>query len=203
MSTHFSDKIYTQQSLGVDFVLPVFKNLRIALQHGKGKNIQTDSGLDFPPHDCKDEEGLTYQHVCNQTNSSLDQEDPSQIKEGHEELSTTEEGKPLEQKQETETFPASEESDYREPEPSSVLPLSHNSPVTDQCESKDNDLHRNNLNPIIADPMIKNSKKTMQSVCSGAPLEKNCKLVKLVQGTISIEKNGHSKFESFFKRAMA
>lgn len=41
----------------------------------------------------------------------------------------------------------------------------------------------------------------MQSVCSGAPWEKNCKLVKLVQGTISIEKNGNSKFEFFFKKS--
>ncbi|XP_031604856.2 zinc finger protein 391-like isoform X1 [Oreochromis aureus] len=117
--------------------------------------------MDFPQHDCKDEEGLTCQHVCNQMNSSLVQEDPSQIKEEQEELSTTEEGKPLERKQETETFPAREESDYREPEPSSVQLLSHNSPDTNQCESKDNlcDLHTNNLNQIIADLTVKNSKK--------------------------------------------
>ncbi|XP_076733115.1 uncharacterized protein LOC112430630 [Maylandia zebra] len=47
--------------------------------------------IDFPQHDCKDEDGLTTQQVCNQEkNSSLHQEDPSQIKEEQEELCTSE-----------------------------------------------------------------------------------------------------------------
>nr|XP_024656790.1 uncharacterized protein LOC101474970 [Maylandia zebra] len=53
--------------------------------------------IDLPQCDCKDEGGLTDQQVCNRkNNSTLDQEDPSQIKGEQEKLSTTQEGKPHE-----------------------------------------------------------------------------------------------------------
>uniref|UniRef100_A0A3Q2VND2 C2H2-type domain-containing protein n=1 Tax=Haplochromis burtoni TaxID=8153 RepID=A0A3Q2VND2_HAPBU len=58
-----------------------------------------------------------------------------------EKLSTTQEGKPLVQKQETGTFSACKESDHSEPGPSSDQLLSHNSPHTDQDERKDDNSH--------------------------------------------------------------
>ncbi|XP_039862899.1 zinc finger protein 90 homolog isoform X1 [Simochromis diagramma] len=56
-------------------------------------------------HDCEEEESLGEQQVCNQeTNSSLDQEDPEppQIKEEQEELCSSQEGEQLGLKQEAE-----------------------------------------------------------------------------------------------------
>ncbi|XP_039466336.1 zinc finger protein 436-like [Oreochromis aureus] len=62
--------------------------------------------IDLPQqHDCKEEEGLDEQQVCNQErNSSLDQEDPEppQIKEEQEEPCSSQEGEQLGLKQETE-----------------------------------------------------------------------------------------------------
>uniref|UniRef100_A0A3B4H3P9 C2H2-type domain-containing protein n=1 Tax=Pundamilia nyererei TaxID=303518 RepID=A0A3B4H3P9_9CICH len=58
-----------------------------------------------------------------------------------EKLSTTQEGKPLVQKQETGTFSACKESDHSEPGPSSDQLLSHNSTDTDQDERKDDNSH--------------------------------------------------------------
>ncbi|CAI5681660.1 unnamed protein product [Oreochromis niloticus] len=62
--------------------------------------------IDLPQeHDCKEEEGLDEQQVCNQErNSSLDQEDPEppQIKEEQEELCSSQEGEQLGLKQEAE-----------------------------------------------------------------------------------------------------
>uniref|UniRef100_A0AAZ1X7B2 C2H2-type domain-containing protein n=1 Tax=Oreochromis aureus TaxID=47969 RepID=A0AAZ1X7B2_OREAU len=62
--------------------------------------------IDLPQqHDCKEEEGLDEQQVCNQErNSSVDQEDPEppQIKEEQEEPCSSQEGEQLGLKQETE-----------------------------------------------------------------------------------------------------
>ncbi|XP_026005042.1 zinc finger protein 260-like [Astatotilapia calliptera] len=96
--------------------------------------------IDFPQHDCKEQEDLL------------------QIKGEQEELSTTEEGKPFVRKQETQTFPARKESDQGEPDLSSDQLLSHNSPDTDQDESKDDNLHRNRLEEIISELPVQNSK---------------------------------------------
>ncbi|KAL3988974.1 hypothetical protein ACER0C_013292 [Sarotherodon galilaeus] len=112
---------------------------------------------DPPQCDCKDKEGLTDQQVCNQEkNSSLDQEDSSQIKEEQEELSTTQVAKPLVRKQEA--FPAHEENDHSEPEPSSDQLLSHNSPDTDQEENKDDNSHRKKSDQVVAGLRVQNSK---------------------------------------------
>ncbi|XP_026010884.1 zinc finger protein 391-like isoform X4 [Astatotilapia calliptera] len=115
--------------------------------------------IDFPQHDCKDVEGLTNQQVCNQEkNSSLDQEDPSQIKGEQEELSTTEEEKPLVLMQETANFPSREKSDHSESEPCCDQCLSHNSSDTDEDESKDGNSHRNKSEQIVSGLSVQNSK---------------------------------------------
>ncbi|XP_042073119.1 zinc finger protein 771 isoform X2 [Haplochromis burtoni] len=115
--------------------------------------------IDLSPHDCKDEGGLTDQQVCNRkNNSTLDQEDPSQIKGEQEKLSTTQEGKPLVQKQETGTFSACKESDHSEPGPSSDQLLSHNSPHTDQDERKDDNSHSIQSAQIVSGLTVQNSK---------------------------------------------
>ncbi|XP_076733237.1 uncharacterized protein LOC101474970 isoform X2 [Maylandia zebra] len=115
--------------------------------------------IDLPQHDCKDEGGLTDQQVCNQkNNSTLDQEDPSQIKGEQEKLSTTQEGKPLVQKQETGTFSACKESDHSEPGPSSDQLLSHNSTDTDQDEKKDDNSHSIKSAQIVSGLTVQNSK---------------------------------------------
>ncbi|XP_063318174.1 zinc finger protein 239-like [Pelmatolapia mariae] len=117
------------------------------------------SRIDLPQHYCKDEGGLTDQQVCiRKNNSSLDQEDPSQIKGEQEKLSTTQEGKPLVRKQETGTFPACKESDHSEPGPSSDQLLSHNSPDTDQDERKDDKSDRNKSEQIVSGLSVQNSK---------------------------------------------
>ncbi|XP_030609203.1 uncharacterized protein LOC115796875 isoform X2 [Archocentrus centrarchus] len=65
-------------------------------------------GQDLPQqHDCEEEEGLDEQLVCNQeTNSSLDQEDPEppHIKEEQEEVCSSQEGEQLGLKQEAESI---------------------------------------------------------------------------------------------------
>ncbi|XP_039858192.1 nestin-like isoform X3 [Simochromis diagramma] len=115
--------------------------------------------IDLPQHDCKDEGGLTDQQVCNRkNNSTLDQEDPSQIKGEQEKLSTTQEGKPLVQKQETGTFSACKESDHSEPGPSSDQLLSHNSTDTDQDERKDDNSHSIKSAQIVSGLTVQNSK---------------------------------------------
>ncbi|XP_039858197.1 uncharacterized protein LOC120715342 isoform X5 [Simochromis diagramma] len=115
--------------------------------------------IDLSPHDCKDEGGLTDQQVCNRkNNSTLDQEDPSQIKGEQEKLSTTQEGKPLVQKQETGTFTACKESDHSEPGPSSDQLLSHNSTDTDQDERKDDNSHSIKSAQIVSGLTVQNSK---------------------------------------------
>uniref|UniRef100_A0A3Q4N2P8 C2H2-type domain-containing protein n=1 Tax=Neolamprologus brichardi TaxID=32507 RepID=A0A3Q4N2P8_NEOBR len=102
---------------------------------------------------------LTDQQVCNRkNNSTLDQEDPLQIKGKQEKLSTTQEGKPLVQKQETRTFPACKESDHREPGPSSDQLLSHNSPDTDKDERKDDNSHSIKSAQIVSGLTVQNSK---------------------------------------------
>ncbi|XP_045889756.1 zinc finger protein 239-like [Micropterus dolomieu] len=100
-------------------------------------------------HVCKEEEVLADQQLCVQeTNSSLDQEDPEppQIKEEQEELCSSQEGEQLVLKQETDAFmwiPAYEESDHREPEPNRDHQLlSHSSHVAerqDQARGKNED----------------------------------------------------------------
>ncbi|XP_030609244.1 zinc finger protein 415-like [Archocentrus centrarchus] len=67
---------------------------------------------DLPQHDCKEEEVLDEQQVCNQDKkSSLDQEDPEppQIKEEQEEVCSSQEGKQLGMKQEAECIWTDEE----------------------------------------------------------------------------------------------
>ncbi|XP_006808384.1 zinc finger protein OZF-like isoform X2 [Neolamprologus brichardi] len=115
--------------------------------------------IDLPQHDCRDDGRLTDQQVCNRkNNSTLDQEDPLQIKGKQEKLSTTQEGKPLVQKQETRTFPACKESDHREPGPSSDQLLSHNSPDTDKDERKDDNSHSIKSAQIVSGLTVQNSK---------------------------------------------
>ncbi|KAM9332700.1 uncharacterized protein KZ484_017815 [Pholidichthys leucotaenia] len=86
-------------------------------------------------HDCKEEEVLTVQQLCNQErNSSLDQEeqDDAQVKDEEELCSSQEEDFGL--KQESDTFmvtPTDEDNDKSETEPNSEQFLSHNSPDTE------------------------------------------------------------------------
>ncbi|KAM9331686.1 uncharacterized protein KZ484_016908 [Pholidichthys leucotaenia] len=98
--------------------------------------------IDAPQlHDCKEEEVLTFQQLCNQErNSSLDQEeqDAAQVKEEEEE--------DFGLKQETDTFmvtPADENNDKSETEPNSEQLLSHN---THDTESQDQGAGKN-VNP--------------------------------------------------------
>ncbi|KAM9364855.1 uncharacterized protein KZ484_011040 [Pholidichthys leucotaenia] len=102
------------------------------------RRLKTGSHHEDGPqlHDCKEEEVLTVQQLCNQKrNSSLDQveQDPTQVKE-EEELCTSEEEKYFELKQETDTFmvtPTDEDNNNNETEPDSEQLLSHNSPDTE------------------------------------------------------------------------
>ncbi|KAM9365899.1 uncharacterized protein KZ484_011992 [Pholidichthys leucotaenia] len=88
-------------------------------------------------HDCKVEEVLTVQQLCNQERKfSLDQEeqDATQVKEEEEELCTSQEEEHFGLKQETDTFmvtPTDEDNDKSEAVPNSELLLSHNSPDTE------------------------------------------------------------------------
>ncbi|KAM9364878.1 uncharacterized protein KZ484_011066 [Pholidichthys leucotaenia] len=100
-------------------------------------------------HDCKEEEVLTVQQLCNQErNSSLDQEeqDAAQVKEEEEELCSSQEEEDFGLKQETDTFivtPTDEDNDSSETEPNGEQLLSHNSPDT---ESQDQGAGKN-VNP--------------------------------------------------------
>ncbi|KAM9364748.1 uncharacterized protein KZ484_010918 [Pholidichthys leucotaenia] len=96
-------------------------------------------------HDCKEEEVLTVQQLCNQDrNSSLEQEeqDAAQVKEEEEELCSSHEEEDCGLKQETDTFmvtPTDEDNVRSETEPNSEQLLSHNFPDTehqDQGASK-------------------------------------------------------------------
>ncbi|KAM9333143.1 uncharacterized protein KZ484_018213 [Pholidichthys leucotaenia] len=88
-------------------------------------------------HDCKEEEVLTVQQLCNQERkSSLDQEeqDSAQVKEEEEELCSSQEEEDFRLKQETDTFmvtPTDEDNDKSETGPNSEQLLSHNSPDTE------------------------------------------------------------------------
>ncbi|KAM9364118.1 uncharacterized protein KZ484_010416 isoform 1-T2 [Pholidichthys leucotaenia] len=101
-------------------------------------------------HDCKEEEALTVQQLCNQErNFSLDQEEPdaAQFKEEEEELCSSQEEGGFGLKQETDTFmvtPTDEDNDKRETEPNSEQLLSHNSPDT---ESQEDQGAGKNVNP--------------------------------------------------------
>ncbi|KAM9332717.1 uncharacterized protein KZ484_017835 [Pholidichthys leucotaenia] len=85
-------------------------------------------------HDCKAEEVLTVQQLCNQErNSSVDQEeqDGAQVKKEEEELCSSQEEEDFGLKQETHTFmvtPTDEDNDKNETEPNSEQLLSYNSP---------------------------------------------------------------------------
>ncbi|KAM9333545.1 uncharacterized protein KZ484_018567 isoform 2-T2 [Pholidichthys leucotaenia] len=98
-------------------------------------------------HDCKEEEVLTVQQLCNQErNSSLDQEeqDDTQVKDEEALCSSQEEDFGL--KQETDTFmvtPTDEDNDKSETEPNNEQLLSHNFPDT---ESQDQGAGKN-VNP--------------------------------------------------------
>ncbi|KAM9331958.1 uncharacterized protein KZ484_017184 [Pholidichthys leucotaenia] len=100
-------------------------------------------------HDCKKEEVLTVQQLCNkERNSSLDQEeqDAAQVKEEEEELCSSQEEDDFGLKQETDTFmvtPADEDNDKNETKPNSEQLLSHNFPDT---ESQDQGAGKN-VNP--------------------------------------------------------
>ncbi|KAM9408343.1 uncharacterized protein KZ484_026697 [Pholidichthys leucotaenia] len=92
-------------------------------------------------HDCKEEEVLTVQQLCNQ-----EEQDAAQVKEEGEELCSSREEEDLGLKQETDTFmvtPTDEDSDKNETEPDSEQLLSHNSPDT---ESQDQGAGKN-VNP--------------------------------------------------------
>ncbi|KAM9365951.1 uncharacterized protein KZ484_012068 [Pholidichthys leucotaenia] len=97
-------------------------------------------------YDCKEEEVLTVQQLCNQErNSSLDQEeqDAAQVKEEEEELCSNQEEEDFGLKQETDTFmvtPADEDNDKSETEANSEQLLSHNSADT---ESQDQGAGKN------------------------------------------------------------
>ncbi|KAM9364750.1 uncharacterized protein KZ484_010921 [Pholidichthys leucotaenia] len=96
-------------------------------------------GLEDGPqlHDCKEEEILTIQQLCNQErNSSLDQEeqDTAQVKEEEEEFCSSQGEEHFGMKQETDTFmvtPTDEDNDRSETEPNSEQLLSHNSADTE------------------------------------------------------------------------
>ncbi|KAM9364735.1 uncharacterized protein KZ484_010904 [Pholidichthys leucotaenia] len=103
--------------------------------------------IDAPQlHDCKEEEVLSIQQLCNQErNSSLDQEeqDAAQVKEKEEELCSSQEEEDFGVKQETDTFmvtPTDEDNDKSETEPNSEQLLSHNSADT---ESQDQGAGKN------------------------------------------------------------
>ncbi|KAM9332694.1 uncharacterized protein KZ484_017807 [Pholidichthys leucotaenia] len=105
-------------------------------QFGLKQETQT-SDEDAPQlHDCKEEEVLTVQQLCNQErNSTLDQEeqDSAQVKE-EEELCSSQEEEDFGLKQETDAFmvtPTDEDNDKSETEPNSEQLLSHNSPDTE------------------------------------------------------------------------
>ncbi|XP_039457971.1 zinc finger protein 333-like isoform X1 [Oreochromis aureus] len=134
--------------------------------------------IDLPQHDCKDEGGLTDQQVCNpKNNSSLDQEDPSQIKGEQEKLGITQDGKP----QETGTFPAHKESDHSEPGPSSDQLLSHNSPDTDQDERKDDNSHSIKSAQIVSGLTVQNSKTAHLCSTCGKKFKTKSKLNQHIQ----------------------
>uniref|UniRef100_A0AAZ1XPD9 C2H2-type domain-containing protein n=1 Tax=Oreochromis aureus TaxID=47969 RepID=A0AAZ1XPD9_OREAU len=134
--------------------------------------------VDLPQHDCKDEGGLTDQQVCNpKNNSSLDQEDPSQIKGEQEKLGITQDGKP----QETGTFPAHKESDHSEPGPSSDQLLSHNSPDTDQDERKDDNSHSIKSAQIVSGLTVQNSKTAHLCSTCGKKFKTKSKLNQHIQ----------------------
>ncbi|KAM9364719.1 uncharacterized protein KZ484_010885 [Pholidichthys leucotaenia] len=97
-------------------------------------------------HDCKEEEVLTVQQLCNQErNSSLDQQEhnAAQVKEEEEELCSSQEEEDFGVKQETDAFmvtPTDEDNDKSETEPNSEQLLCHNSADT---ESQDQGAGKN------------------------------------------------------------
>ncbi|KAM9364814.1 uncharacterized protein KZ484_010996 [Pholidichthys leucotaenia] len=97
-------------------------------------------------HDCKEEEVLTVQQLCNQERKfSLDQEDQdaTQVKEEKEELRTSQEEERFGLKQETDTFmvtPTDEDNAKSKTVPNSEQLLSHSSPDT---ESQDQGAEKN------------------------------------------------------------
>ncbi|KAM9332722.1 uncharacterized protein KZ484_017842 [Pholidichthys leucotaenia] len=128
------------------------RRLRTGSHSNSDDNSRTSKTLcenetDAPQlHDCKEEEVLTVQQLCNQErNSSLDQEeqDPAQVKE---ELCSSQEEEDFGVKQETDTFmvtPADEDNNKSESEPNIEQLFSHNSPDT---ESQDQGAGKN-VNP--------------------------------------------------------
>ncbi|KAM9364125.1 uncharacterized protein KZ484_010420 [Pholidichthys leucotaenia] len=88
-------------------------------------------------HDCKEEEVLTVQQLCNQERKfCLDQEeqDAAQVKEEEEELCTSQEEEHFGLKQEPDTFmvtPTDEDNDKSETVPNSEQFLSHSYPDTE------------------------------------------------------------------------
>ncbi|KAM9364856.1 uncharacterized protein KZ484_011041 [Pholidichthys leucotaenia] len=130
----------------------------------KKRLLKTGSRHEDAPqlHDCKKEEVLTVQQLCNQErNFSLDQEeqDAAQVKE-EEELFTSVEEKYFGLKQETDTFmvtPTGEDSDNNESEQNNEQLLSHNSPDT---ESQDQGAGKN-VNPGSSKHEESKSKKRL------------------------------------------
>ncbi|KAM9365855.1 uncharacterized protein KZ484_011941 isoform 1-T2 [Pholidichthys leucotaenia] len=104
--------------------------------------------IDFPQQpECKEEEVLTEQQLCNQErNSVLDQEEPEapQVKEEQEELCISQEGEQLAMKLEADTFMGTlvcEEKQQSEAEPNSEQLLSHNSAGT-EIQDEEGSWHR-------------------------------------------------------------
>ncbi|KAM9364753.1 uncharacterized protein KZ484_010924 [Pholidichthys leucotaenia] len=122
---------------------PKKRRLKTESHNNKDDNSLTSKTLcenetDAPQlHDCKEEEVLTFQQLCNQErNSRLDQEEQeaAQVKEEEEELHSSQEEEHFELKQETDTFmvtPTDEVNDKSETEPNSEQHLSHNSADTE------------------------------------------------------------------------
>ncbi|KAM9306611.1 uncharacterized protein KZ484_000026 [Pholidichthys leucotaenia] len=104
----------------------------------KKRRLKTRSHHKDAPrlHDCKEEEVLTVQQLCNQEkNSCLDQEEQDAVQVKEEELCSSQEEGHFGLKQETDTFmvtPTDEDNDKSETEPNSEQFLSHNSPDTER-----------------------------------------------------------------------
>ncbi|XP_028275670.1 gastrula zinc finger protein XlCGF17.1-like [Parambassis ranga] len=98
-------------------------------------------------HDCKEEEALSHQQLCNQEDCSMDWEDsePAQITEEQQVLCSRDEGEQHVLNEES----ATDESHHIQPDPSCDVVLSHNSPGKKylkyfcQLEVDTNSVHRN------------------------------------------------------------
>ncbi|XP_076608251.1 uncharacterized protein LOC143333802 [Chaetodon auriga] len=117
------------------------------------------------------EEGevVSVQQLCNQQrNSSLDREEPPQIKEEEEELCTSQEAEQLVLKQETDTFmwtPAYEESDHCEPEPIRDHQLLFNYSHAVENRDQKGDEHGDSQSTGDAEPEPKKHHDHSQDAC--------------------------------------